>query len=203
MSSSIYLMRARLYTLGQSLNLFGFNDQLEFNSVAEQTLSHSDLEVYRQPKLRSTEVHSPKSKIQSPTDDVITGTIETSMADREIFEDISYLGLSDDGSYEASGDLDFEANAITDDLEDLSFDQRFEQLLAEKDFAFARELLDFTRYNEINDERYHCERLRLLEKMQDEDGFYAYYYGIESQISTFPQNLQTQISRLVVMLAHR
>ncbi|MBL4673621.1 MAG: hypothetical protein JKX81_15275, partial [Arenicella sp.] len=99
LSSSIYLMRARLYTLGQSLNLFGFNDQLEFNSVAEQTLSHRDLEVYRQSKLRSTEAHSPKSKIQSPTDDVITGAIETSMADREIFEDISYLGLSDDGSY--------------------------------------------------------------------------------------------------------
>jgi hypothetical protein len=154
LSSSAYLMRARIYTLGQSLNLIGSKHHLESNSVAEQR----------------------------PADG-------TSLAD---------------GSHQAIQVSSVEVNAAIEAIEaidDLSFDQRFEQLLDEKDFAFARELLDFTRYNEINDERYHCERLRLLEKMQDEDGFYAYYYGIESKIPTFPENLQTQISQLVVMLA--
>ncbi|MFT6097763.1 MAG: hypothetical protein ACJAYF_000297 [Arenicella sp.] len=103
-----------------------------------------------------------------------------------------------DGSHQANEVSSVEVNAAIEDIDDLSFDQRFEKLLNEKDFAFARELLDFTRYNEINDERYHCERLRLFEKMQDEDGFYAYYYGIESKIPTFSENVQTQISQLVV-----
>jgi len=165
LSSSAYLMRARIYTLGQSLNLFGSKHHLKSNSVAEQR----------------------------PSDG-------TSLANDSSLADGSLIA---DGSHQANEVSSVEVNAAIEDIDDLSFDQRFEKLLDENDFAFARELLDFTRYNEINDERYHCERLRLLEKMQDEDGFYAYYYGIESKIPTFSENLQTQISQLVVMLAQR
>jgi hypothetical protein len=119
------------------------------------------------------------------------------MADEEVMAGISYLDLAD----EARQSLEFQSNQISDDIEDLNFNQRFDQLLDEKDFQFARELLDFARYNEINDDRYHYERLRLLERMRDEDGFYKYYYEIESKIPSFPANLQTQISQLVVQLA--
>jgi hypothetical protein len=172
-------MRARLYTLGQSLNLFDSTDQSKVDRVATR----------------------------NTIDDSIAGIFEQSAADHEVVEEISCHDSAYDSSYKAGDTLGLEtndtfgSNAVIEGKEDLSFEQRFEQLLAEKDFAFARELLDFTRYNEINDERYHCERLRLLEKMQDEDGFYAYYYGIESKIPTFPENLQTQISRLVVTLS--
>jgi len=107
----------------------------------------------------------------------------------------------DDGSYEANEVLDLEEALAEDDEEDLTFDERFSNLLAEKDFNFARELLDFARYNEINDDRYHCERLRLLKSMDDEDGFYEYYYEIESKIPSFPPKLQTEISQFVVQLA--
>ena len=119
-------------------------------------------------------------------------------------DDIEY----DDGSYEANEILAIdeevseleEAFADVDD-EDLTFDERFTRLIEEKDYSFARELLDFARYNEINDDRYHCERLRLLKAMGNEDGFYEYYYEIEAKIPEFPPKLQTEISQFVVQLA--
>lgn len=181
LGSSVYLMRARLYTKAQSLNLFRSNDLVELNGVAKQ---------------RSADVS-------------IDHAAQNSAEDQETLESVPCQNVDGDDSPVADDALSIEAGVVIDNIDnidnidDLSFDQRFEQLLAEKDFAFARELLDFTRYNEINDERYHCERLRLLEKMQDEDGFYEYYYGIEAKIPTFPENLQTQISQLVVMLAQR
>ena len=99
--------------------------------------------------------------------------------------------------------IEFLADEITARKNDegLTFEQRFDSLLQEKDFDFARELLDFARYNEINDDRYHFERLRMLEKMGDDDAFYEYYYSIEDEISEFPQQIQTQISQLVVQIA--
>lgn len=84
---------------------------------------------------------------------------------------------------------------------DMAFEQRFDRLLVEKDYDFARELLDFARYNEINDERYHFERLRMLGNIGDEDEFYEYYYSIEEKIAGFRQQIQTQISQLVVEIA--
>jgi FimV-like protein len=111
-----------------------------------------------------------------------------------------------DGHYDESEmdeTIEFLAEEITarENDEALTFEQRFDSLLQERDFDFARELLDFARYNEINDERYHFERLRMLEKMGDDDAFYEYYYFIEDEIPNFPQQLQTQISQLVVQIA--
>jgi len=191
-----YFLRSRLSSLFQSLNLFGSNDQVEFGSVATDT---SVREIPEEPKLAA---YPDAQRSTQGKDYSLLNAVEKSMEDPTVLGGISYLDLADDGSYEENEILDFETKEMSEDLEDLSFDERFERLLAEKDFDFARELLDFARHNEINDERYHCERLRLLEKMKDEDGFYEYYYEIESKIPTFPQNLQTQISQLVVQLAH-
>jgi len=191
-----YFLRSRLSALFQSLNLFGSNDQVEFGSVATDT---SVREIPEEPKLAA---YPDAQRSTQGKDYSLLNAVEKSMEDPTVLGGISYLDLADDGSYEENEILDFETKEMSEDLEDLSFDERFERLLAEKDFDFARELLDFARHNEINDERYHCERLRLLEKMKDEDGFYEYYYEIESKIPTFPQNLQTQISQLVVQLAH-
>ena len=83
----------------------------------------------------------------------------------------------------------------------MDFNQRFERLLDEQDYDFALELLNFARHNEIEEDRYHCERLRLLQAMNDEDAFYNYYYDIESSISSFDLAIQNRISQLVVDLA--
>ena len=113
----------------------------------------------------------------------------------------------DDGSFEENEVLSLEDEIADledfdeDNEADLTFDERFTRLIAEQDFSFARELLDFARHNEINDDRYHCERLRLLKAMDDEDGFYEYYYEIEAKIPGFPPKLQTEISQFVVQLA--
>ena len=191
-----YFMRDRLYALFQSLNLFGSNDEVEFNSVAIEEASRPRSEAHAEPSL-----HVPDASKKAEKDYSILSAVESSMSDKDVLDGISYLDLADDGSYQENDVLEFETEETVEDSEDLSFDERFERLLAERDFEFARELLDFARHNEINDERYHCERLRMLEKMRDEDGFYEYYYEIESKIPTFPQNLQTQISQLVVQLA--
>ena len=124
-----------------------------------------------------------------------------------VSEDVSDEIDYDDGSYEQNEILTIETeeselDGFDDDEEEgLTFDERFSSLIEEKDYSFARELLDFARYNEINDDRYHCERLRLLKAMDDEEGFYEYYYEIESKIPEFPPKLQTEISQFVVQLA--
>lgn len=88
------------------------------------------------------------------------------------------------------------------DESNLNFDERFENLIQEQDYSFALELLDFARHNEIEEDQYHCERLRLYQLQGDEDGFYAYYYNIESDLPNFDANIQNRISQLVVKLAH-
>ena len=91
----------------------------------------------------------------------------------------------------------------TDDIQDMGFHERFSQLLEQKDYDFARELLDFARHNEIDEQNYHCERLVLLHAMKDEEGFYDYYYEIESKVTEFNPDIQTKISKLVVELAQK
>ena len=189
-------MRDRLYALGQSLNLFGSNDQVEFDSLTEQDFSDNYVEVHQEPKLEPSQTINKK-------DYSVLSAVAKTQAEKDMVEGISYLDLSDDGSYQENHALELEPQEIVVDAEALSFDQRFEQLLAEEDFEFALELLNFARHNEINDERYHCERLHLFQKKSDDDGFYQYYYEIESQIPSFSPNLQTQISQLVVQLAHQ
>ncbi len=185
----IYLMRERLRKLGRSLNLFGANDRVKFEKMVAESAK--------------TDRSKPAEQDSVKKDYSNLSASEKSITADDILRKISYPDSTDDAPLETDEEWDFSSEEITEDNEDLSFNERFERLLTEKDFEFARELLDFARYNEINDERYHCERLHLFEKMKDEDGFYEYYYEIESQIPSFPQNLQTQISKLVVQLAQR
>jgi len=83
----------------------------------------------------------------------------------------------------------------------LNFSEHFKSLLAKPDYAFARQLLDFTRDNkEITIDRYHCERLQILHAMQNTDGFYDYFYEIEADIPLFDLKLRTRISQMLVTL---
>lgn len=211
-----YLFRERLRELGRSLNLFGSNEHIELQTVIVEEAGPIELDTLNDIATEFTDKEM-SSAISQKTDRFIDDTFESTERNRDIASVVKeslvspealnakpYLDIADDDDGVA---LEFEVGRLESDLDqadggDISFKDRFEDLLNDEDFEFARELLDFARYNEINDDRYHYQRLRLCEKMKDEDAFYEYYYGIESKISDFPQNLQTQISQLVVKLAH-
>jgi len=222
-----YMFRTRLLAIGRSLNLFGSNEHVELRTVAIESdgpiefdsVDDIDLDTelaYEEvssaiSQKSSIEIGEAAEPIERPTERPIErhrdipSVVKESLGSSDALSSMPYLGMAEDEEDQAA--LEFEIETPEQDLDkvendEVSFDERFEQLLTDKDFDFALELLDFARYNEINDDRYHCERLRLCEKMKDEDAFYEYYYEIESKISSFPQNLQTQISQLVVQLAH-
>lgn len=199
-------MRHRIASLWQSLNLFGSSERVEFNdpSIAEMPKVYS--------RGRAAFGSQPETQYQ-PSDSSASGSAKKDYSELVAVQksggENALSGISldedDDGSFEPNEILEFVTEAevmATLDEEDLSFEERFNYLLDEKDFDFARELLDFARYNEINDERYHFERLRLFEKMGDEEEFYQYYYEIEDKIPAFPATVQTEISQLVVKIAH-
>jgi len=215
----IFLIRDRVFSLVRSLNLFGSNEHVDLRSEMLKEDTELDLDSIDDFNLDDkasivskseisdveSELHNHDDVTESVSDMSILRAVEESLADPETLSTMSYLDIADDEDAEEL--LDFEIEKLETELKstndaDLSFDERFEQLLSDKDFNFARELLDFARYNEIDDDRYHCERLRIYEKMKDEDAFYEYYYEIESKIPTFSQSLQTQISQLVVQLAN-
>ncbi|MEM7357597.1 MAG: FimV/HubP family polar landmark protein [Pseudomonadota bacterium] len=84
--------------------------------------------------------------------------------------------------------------------EELEFSKRIDTLLAQRDYRFARELIDFARHNDISDDRYHYERMRLCLAMDDQDAFYDYYFNIESQIGNFDADLQIGVADLISRL---
>jgi len=168
----------------ESTEALDHEEALEFEPYSEMEeedqLPHDDDEI-------TIETHS--SYVELVTEDE---NIEPAFTDAD---------LDSENTIDAGSELGDKLEIIDDDQQDLGFNERFALLLEQKDFEFARELLDFARHNEIDEQRYHCERLALLHAMQDEEGFYEYYYEIESKIPDFDQNLQTRISQLVVKLA--
>jgi len=190
------LLRSRLAKMGRSLNLFGSNDSVAFtplDGVAAEGAAAPIITPMR-PRPEKTKLdYSELTAVDKPP------------VDDDAVEGISYLELEDDVEFDDDDELELVSVDEIDggDPQDLTFDERFDKLLEDKDYDFARELLDFARYNEISEDRYHCERLRLFKTMKDEDGFYEYYYEIESKIPDFPTNLQTEISQFVVQLAQQ
>ena len=220
----LLLLRRRVANLFRFLKLgksdedldFDHNNEPEVNGLRENTGSR-DYSVMQsvQREIDGNEIaegisyldlsdSEPKDQFEDESELVIED--ESELVIEEESDEIDF----DDGSYQENEVLKIEAeDSELSELdgfeeineEDLTFDERFSRLIEEKDFSFARELLDFARYNEINDDRYHCERLRLFKAMGNEDGFYEYYYEIESKIPSFPPKLQTEISQFVVQLA--
>jgi len=215
----LLLLRRRIANLFRFLKLGKGDEELDFDHSNEPRVSGPGENA-------GPRDYSVMQSVQREVDgnEIAEGISYLDLTDSEAngeFEEESELMIEeesdeidfDDGSYEANEILNIETEDSElselselegfDEIneEDLTFDERFSRLIAEKDFSFARELLDFARYNEINDDRYHCERLRLLKAMGNEDGFYEYYYEIESKIPSFPPKLQTEISQFVVQLA--
>lgn len=211
----VYFLRERLGSLFQFLKFGNREDELDLNysttGRSPNARDYSTIKSVQRDNDDGNELAEGISYIDlenvesadSESSEKVEPKFERVTATEESSDEIDY----DDGSYEQNEVLSLEEEIS--DLEDfdegseadLTFDERFTRLIKEQDFGFARELLDFARHNEINDDRYHCERLRLLKAMDDEDGFYEYYYEIEAKIPSFPPKLQTEISQFVVQLA--
>lgn len=193
------LLKGRLSKLLQSLNLFGSKEDVAFDAPAAQPLEENTV-------LNIEELLPSRSVVLNQDYTSLTARDKSSDDDSGV-EGISFEEIEHEEEFESDLEVDDTLEFVSvDDSDigddgDMTFDERFDRLLEDKDYDFARELLDFARYNEIDDERYHCERLRLLKAMRDEDGFYEYYYEIESKIPNFPPALQTEISQFVVQLA--
>jgi len=176
-------MRSRLAQLWSSLNFGGANDQVEFSP---------------------TIMDEPRSQRVIPEPTVQPVTVEINRASSEP------VAFSEDSHSESSfSDLEFseeftEAEIFVDEgvpEDELDFEERFARLVSEGDLEFARQLLDIAHGQDVDNERYHFYRLKLLAMRFDEDAFYDYYYSIESDIPNFTNVVQTDISKLVVQLA--
>ena len=87
--------------------------------------------------------------------------------------------------------------------DDLDFEFHFTRLANEGDFEFAKQLLDIAHRHAIDSQLYHLYRLKLLAMQDREDQFYDYYYSIEDLIPRFNRKIQTEISKLVVILSQQ
>ena len=212
----LYFLRERLGNLFQFLRSGNREDELDLNhsmmSGTRRARDYSAVQSLQRDNKNGNELAEGISYIDLKDEDEdsdleLTEEIESELERTTVPEEVSDEIDYDDGSFVQNEVLSLEEEiSELEDFDatneaDLTFDERFTRLIEEKDFSFARELLDFARHNEINDDRYHCERLRLLKAMDDEDGFYEYYYEIEAKIPGFPPKLQTEISQFVVQLA--
>ena len=83
------------------------------------------------------------------------------------------------------------------------FDDRLDRLLEERDYDFARSLLDSARNSEISDDRYHFERLRLFFAMDDAGGFQQYYDKIRPNLEDFDKDVVAGIEGLVTSIKQK
>ncbi|MBT8114709.1 MAG: hypothetical protein KJP04_04985 [Arenicella sp.] len=172
-----FLFREKLSALIQDLNLFGGEREVHFEPSLPETGQSGGVADSDQERFAAVKEAMNKNKDQG-----------VAFIDR----------MQDDGEDAPEQDM---PEGIELDESSLDFETRFDRLLEDRDFGFALELLDFARHNEIEEDQYHCERLRLLEAKGDEEGFYDYYYDIEASIPTFDLDIQNRISQLVVKLA--
>ena len=84
-----------------------------------------------------------------------------------------------------------------------SWKRRIDKLLKEREFHQARTILEAARHNEIDDDRYNYERLRLYIKMGEQAEFYKYYYEIEDKIIHFDKPLRDGIGKMIGSLAQK
>lgn len=167
------LLRTKANQLFTQLNLFGLGDKhLNFNLKDSAKPRHIKKISFKAKKRRKKK-SSKQNKIKST---------------QNYDEDDSYI------------DYEFDNTQSIQVVDNVDFDDNFEKTLKDNDFVFAKNLIEFSRNNELNDEQYHLAQLRLSHAQNDEDGFYKYYNSIESQIPSFSQTTKTKISQLVVDL---
>lgn len=166
-------LRTKANQLFTQLNLFSLGDKrLDFNLKDDAKPRHIRKISFKAKKRRKKK-ESKQNKIKST---------------QNYDEEDSYI------------DYEFDNTQSIQIVDSVDFDDNFEKTLKDNDFVFAKNLIEFSRNNELNDEQYHLAQLRLSHAQNDKDGFYKYYSSIESQIPNFSQTTQTKISQLVIDL---
>lgn len=167
------LLRNKVKKLVTDLNLFNQADKsLNFNLSGSARPKHLRKIYFKAKKRRKKKVTEKKAK--------------THVATHENEDD--YI------------DFEFDNAQSIQVVDNVDFDDNFEQTLKDNDFVFAKNLIEFSRSTDLNDEQYHLAQLRLSHAQNDEDGFYKYYSSIESQIPSFSLVTRNKIDQLVVDL---
>jgi len=201
-----FLFRDRLIILIDSLNLSGKSNQIDFDpSMFEHTESVQVFDAIP-PAVE------PVSEMTVTVEANPTPQAESSLSRRSILDAIKTAVQTEDPlSPQTLMDLDGEFSytemlseatySITES--NLSFMERFEKAMLQRDFGYASQLLNFARESELDLPHYHYHRLRLFEAMNDEDAFYDYYCEVEQMVPSYNTELQTKISQLVLSMAQQ
>ena len=189
------IFRQRIMDLLESLNLLGAkNNEIEFDpTMFEHTESIILPAAAEDPDL-TVENNNPKNGLSQSS---ILEAIKTAVQTDDPLSPQTLMDLESEFSYTEM--LSKSQYSVNED--DLTFMQRYEKALNQRDFGYARQLLDFARESELDLPNYHYQRLRLYQVMHDEDEFYDYYCEVEQLVSSFKPDLQTEVSKLVLKMA--
>ena len=192
-----YIFRDRLMALVKSLHLFGEESEIEFDpSEYEKDDEEFERAVLDAVDPDLTAENNPQGNGLSQKS--ILDAIKTAVQVDDPLSPQTLLDLDGEYSYtEAFPDIELERA----DEVNLSFVERYNVALKKQDFGFALQLLNMARDNEIDQATYHYYRLNMYEAMHNEDAFYDYFCEIENEISSFPNEMQTKISQLVLQMA--
>ena len=200
-----FLARHRLSSVYQQLNLFGNRDEIEFA-----------------PTVLDIEENTANEYVND-NDYSVLSAAHIDMNEYEV-EGVTLLELEDEQSQERNGqDIAAQDEEKEDSIADYmivlnvqedkpggcgvvsmqSWQRRIDKLFKEKKFHQARTILEAARHNEIDDDRYNYERLRLYIEMNEQADFYKYYYEIEDKISRFDESLRDGIGKMIGSLAQQ
>ena len=198
------LLRNWILDLFRSLNLFKKENEIEFeNSEFEPVQPEVEKRVVEEIDPDLTVEN--KKKLNGLSHKAILDTINN-MPEIDIDDALSpqtVIDLEGDYAYtEVYSDLEFIDEEGPGEA-GLPFIERFDKAIKSGDFGFALQLLNMSRGNEIDDQEYHFQRLRMYEQMHDEDAFYDYFCEIENDIPQFKPEIQKQISHLVMEMAQQ
>ena len=198
------LLRNWILDLFRSLNLFKKENEIEFENTEFEPVQ-PEVEKRVVEEIDPDLTVENKKKLNGLSHKAILDTINN-MPEIDIDDALSpqtVIDLEGDYAYtEVYSDLEFIDEEGPGEA-GLPFVERFDKAIKSGDFGFALQLLNMSRGNEIDDEEYHFQRLRMYEQMHDEDAFYDYFCEIENYIPRFKPEIQKQISHLVMEMAQQ
>lgn len=212
----LILMRDRFVQFWKTIRYSGRDDEVGFDP---SELNHDPyISDSMETEIRDTireRLNYTESKNDSSVERAMTRQLASEEKEPDFIaaEDTSFhMSESEFSNSEFSlaeyGEIVVEEEAVppylpADDSEAVSFQERFAQLIAQGDSELASQLLELARGNQVSASRYHFYKLQLLSLNKNEDPFYDYYSEIEAELATFPQDVQTDISKLVVKMSQR
>ena len=212
----LVLMRDRFVGFWKTINYSARKDEVDFQ--ASELTQDSFISDAEEDQIRNTIQERTKQaewQNESARERVITRQLASEEKEPNFTSDEDstfHMSESEFSSSEFSLE-EYSEMALEDDVappyqpasdsEAVSFQERFGQLIAQGESELASQLLDLARGNQVSASKYHFHKLQLLSLEKSEDPFYNYYSDIEAELEKFPQDVQTDISKLVVKMSQR